>query len=86
MRFTVKRRSVLYHFQHLLEEGRWQPMGSGEGFGRDPVRDAVSNLSDLSGGNLPAGLYRYLPVDRAPDARWRFLTVSKKGSVRISRR
>ena len=78
---------VLYHFQHQSEYGgRWQAIGSGEGFGRDPVRDAFADLRSLADGDLPAGLYQYLPAgQRTLDARWRFLNVSKGGSVRISR-
>jgi hypothetical protein len=51
------------------------------------VREAFADLRALADGDLPAGLYRYLPAGhRTLDARWRFLTVGKKGSVRISRR
>jgi hypothetical protein len=76
---------VLYHFQIMRDGGRWESMGTGEGTGRNPVKDAFADLSSLCGSALPAGVYRYLPADRLFDARWRYLSVNRRGAVRIER-
>ena len=53
---------MLYHFEYQTIDGSWEAVGSGEGVGRYPARDAFSNLTELSGGALLPGRYRYLPA------------------------
>jgi hypothetical protein len=76
---------LLYHFQYMGDGKRWESMGSGDGAGLNPVKEALSDLSGLGDGSLSPGLYRYLPADGDIDSRWRFLTVSDTGRMRVDR-
>lgn len=65
------------------EAGRWEAIGTGDGAGRNPVRAALTDLKAIAEAELPVGVYRYLPADRSFDSRWRYLTINKRGAVRI---
>ena len=83
LRRRVASSILLYHFQYMGDGKRWESMGSGDGAGLNPVKEALSDLSGLGDGSLSPGLYRYLTADGDIDSRWRFLTVSDTGRVRV---
>jgi hypothetical protein len=60
-------------------------MGSGDGAGLNPVKEALSDLSASATGAFPPASNRYLPADGDIDSRWRSLTVSDTGRVRVER-
>ena len=59
-------------FEFLGPEGRWETAGVGEGDGEAAIENAIRDLAEQSGGELPAGEYRLMPGGQ-PDATWRLL-------------
>lgn len=73
--------SLIYHFEHEVREGEWAAVGAGEGAGEEAPQQALEDLRRLSGGELPAGRYRYLPAFDSTGVRWGYLICAADGSI-----
>ena len=70
---------MIFRFQYVAEDGP-QDLGEGEGSGGNAVDDAISDLAEKRGESLPAGEYRYRPLD-TPEGEWGTLILDASGNV-----
>lgn len=70
---------MVYRFEYRTA-GKWHPIGTGEGAGANPVRQAIESVARDVSDDLPAGEYRYLvPMDAG--SRWRRFDITEDGAL-----
>jgi hypothetical protein len=70
-----------YRFEHENEDAGFDPVGNAEGFGDNAVLGAWTEIEQARGCAMPAGTYRYVPVDSPDSEDWDILQVVANGVV-----
>jgi hypothetical protein len=73
---------MLFHFQLAGPYG-WEALGSGVGSGEDALTEALADLEELFGGELPRGEFRCIEI-RGRDSRWVTFEVGAGGPPDLS--
>ena len=73
--------ALIYLFEYEGPGGGWEPVGTGDGHGVNPVGAAFEDLAASADRELPPGRYRYAPGEDHGTGDWRYLERKPDGDL-----